>query len=133
MVTDLTVEHFSAYYSGIRGTIPSTLGNCKRLQSLALAKSYLTGTLPTELASLSRLEELALHGNVELRGTVPLEYESLERLKIFSIYQTKVTNVPSGLCGSGKKTIYVDSQLSDNCPCCEQPSKDAVLGWQGHG
>ena len=61
------------------GTIPSTLGEMKTLESILLGFNELTGTIPSELGALENLKILDLQSNM-LTGTVPEEIKSMTDL-----------------------------------------------------
>ena len=49
--------------SGLRGTIPTELGELSDLRMIALMDNALTGTIPNEFSSLTRLERVLLERN----------------------------------------------------------------------
>ena len=58
------------YWNGLRGTIPSELGELKELEELALGSDELRGRIPPELGNLPRLRVLTLSHN-QLSGPIP--------------------------------------------------------------
>lgn len=64
------LTYFAAAYAGVQGTIPSSIGTCKKLIVLDLSGNYLTGSIPAELNKCSALGDLSLIDN-ELSGAIP--------------------------------------------------------------
>ena len=58
------------YSSGMTGSIPTTIGNWRKLRSLGILGTSITGTIPNELITLKELETVLLSGNL-LTGTIP--------------------------------------------------------------
>nr|DAD45548.1 TPA_asm: hypothetical protein HUJ06_003778 [Nelumbo nucifera] len=61
------------------GQIPSSLGQCGRLEDLALYVNKFTGSLPGEIGNLSNLRRLAVFKNL-LAGTIPSSIGNLSNL-----------------------------------------------------
>lgn len=56
-----------------------------------------------------------------------MEYEKLENLKLFSIFHTEINGIPGGLCDGDSTVIYVDSQQSQSCSCCTEPTAEQQM------
>ncbi len=65
--------------NGLRGRIPSQLGQLDQLQTLVLWGNSLSGPIPPELGNLASLETLDLSSN-RLSGRVPAELGKLSKL-----------------------------------------------------
>ncbi|MCY3738610.1 MAG: leucine-rich repeat domain-containing protein [Gemmatimonadaceae bacterium] len=67
-------------WNGLKGPIPSELGNLTFLSSLYLHANQLSGSIPPELGNLSNLVYLELNHN-RLSGRIPSELGNLSRLE----------------------------------------------------
>ncbi|MBA0716319.1 hypothetical protein Golax_015158, partial [Gossypium laxum] len=66
----------------LTGSVPPTLGNLTKLDTLDLHDNYFTGFIPSELTNLTQLTSLNLLGNM-LHGSVPSSISRLEKLNFF--------------------------------------------------
>ena len=97
--------------NGLRGTIPSELGQLNNLEFLFLFENNLSGTIPPELSNLTYLKVLGLGAN-ELSGTIPSELGNLPYLEVLHLRGNKlIGEIPLEL---GKLTYLVLLNLSDN-------------------
>jgi Leucine-rich repeat (LRR) protein len=69
---------------GLKGTIPTEIGQFGQLSSLGLHNNLVNGTIPTELGALADLTELYLMRN-QLTGTIPSEIGKLKQLQTFRV------------------------------------------------
>ncbi|XP_028776381.1 piriformospora indica-insensitive protein 2-like [Neltuma alba] len=69
---------------GLIGTIPSSLGVLKNLQSLILLENGLAGEIPPHIGNLSKLRRLVLAGN-SLSGHIPDVFHGLTELLILDL------------------------------------------------
>lgn len=76
--TELSI--LSMAYNKFSGRIPSSIGQCKRLNNLNLEMNNLRGTIPDEIFRLSGLTILSFAGN-NLHGSLPFELNSMEQLQ----------------------------------------------------
>ncbi|CAM9198143.1 unnamed protein product [Discosporangium mesarthrocarpum] len=69
-----------SYNFGIKGSLPTNLGNMTNLRILHMYSASLTGTIPDSLSWLCNLEELWLNGN-QLTGYIPRGLGHLSQLR----------------------------------------------------
>ena len=82
---------------GLRGPIPSELGNLSKLTRLNLGGNDLSGPIPPELGGLANLVELSLDDNV-LTGPVPPELGTSTRLQVLDLSGNQLEGaIPSAL------------------------------------
>ena len=97
--------------NGLRGTIPSELGQLTNLEFLFLFENNLSGTIPPELGNLTYLIVLGLGGN-ELSERIPSELGNLTYLEVLHLRGNKlIGEIPLEL---GKLTYLGLLNLSDN-------------------
>ena len=56
--------------SGLRGTIPTEIGNLPKLTHLNLSRNYLDGAIPPSLGNLILLQSLVISSNI-VQGSIP--------------------------------------------------------------
>ncbi|KAL5748955.1 hypothetical protein ACOSQ2_026252 [Xanthoceras sorbifolium] len=93
------------------GTIPTSLGCLKNLQSLVILENGLTGGLPIELGNLTKLKRLVLAGN-QFTGKIPVSFSGLAELLILDISRNHLSgSMPLTL---GGLTSLLKLDLSNN-------------------
>ena len=70
--------------AGLTGTIPSSLGSLRSLQSLIITEQSIAGTIPDTISSLSSLTDLFVV-ETNLNGTLPAWLGSLSSLTILCV------------------------------------------------
>ena len=78
------VTHLELSKIGLRGVVPTEIGDLSRLRKLNLSSNWLESDIPPELGGMPALEELDLSGN-SLGGIVPAEIADLGRLAKLSL------------------------------------------------
>ena len=69
---------------GVIGTLPTTIGNLRRLEDIRLENNYISGALP-DFSKLSFLARFQIDLNV-IRGQLPASIEDLDYLKTFTVF-----------------------------------------------
>nr|QAS62462.1 systemin receptor SR160-like protein [Sedum alfredii] len=69
---------------GVRGVIPSSLGNLTTLSGLYLSGNSLTGSIPLSIGQLVRLDDLDLSHNM-LTGSIPGSFSLLGNLSVLDM------------------------------------------------
>ena len=96
----------------LSGPIPSELGNLSNLEILSLRQNQMSGEIPPELGNLSNLGILDLFSN-DLNGRIPPQLGNLANLEILSLGQNEWTGgIPSEL-ESLKNLRLLNIRLSD--------------------
>ncbi len=86
------VERLYLGGNGLRGELPSELGDLANLKWLSLWSNGLTGVIPSELGDLANLEQLSLRDN-GLTGVIPPELGKLANLERLWLYNNGLTGV----------------------------------------
>jgi Leucine-rich repeat (LRR) protein len=112
------VTRLDFYGNGLRGGIPSQLGNLSMLKSLRLDGNLLGGPIPSQLANLTNLEELSLRYD-QLVGSIPSQLANLNQLKYLYLAHNQLTgSIPPQFENlKNLKNLYLENnQLEDGIP-----------------
>ncbi|XP_042033547.1 probable LRR receptor-like serine/threonine-protein kinase At3g47570 [Salvia splendens] len=74
-----SLEIFLVHDAGIRGVIPSEIGNLASLIDIELHNNQLSGSIPATMGNLKKLGRLSLYEN-QLQGSIPLEFCEMSSL-----------------------------------------------------
>ncbi|KAI9084904.1 hypothetical protein K1719_033077 [Acacia pycnantha] len=96
---------------GLVGSIPSSLGVLKNLQSLILLENGLAGEIPPQIGNLIKLKRLVLSGN-SLSGHIPDVLFGLNELLIFDLSGNSLSGSLPLSIGSLRSLLKLD--LSSN-------------------
>ena len=103
---------------GLKGAIPSEIGNLTALQSLFLSNNDLTGSIPTEIGNMASLTSLWLDGN-SLTGSIPSEIGNLTLLSTLKINDNNLSgSIPDEIGNlTGLSILWLNSnQLFGTLP-----------------
>jgi HYR domain/Domain of unknown function DUF11/CARDB/Secretion system C-terminal sorting domain len=94
----------------VTGTLPSELGNLKKLKVLEANSNKLTGSIPPSFGNLTNMEDFRLYGN-QLTGSIPVELGNLKKVKTFLLYLNQLSGeIPSSLGGlDSVKAFFISS------------------------
>ncbi|KAJ1406347.1 Leucine-rich repeat [Sesbania bispinosa] len=96
---------------GLIGSIPSSFGALKNLQSLVLLENGLTGQIPPDIGNLIKLKRLVLAGNY-FSGRIPDIFGGLRELLIFDLSRNSFSGTLPLTLGSLTSVLKLD--LSHN-------------------
>ena len=95
--SDGRVAELTLYNNGLKGPIPSELGELTNLEGLGLGINQLTGPIPAALGNLSNLSALFLFNN-QLTGPIPAELGDLTNLQTLDLFNNQLTGpIPTEL------------------------------------
>ncbi|HWK06806.1 MAG TPA: IPT/TIG domain-containing protein [Puia sp.] len=77
--------------NNLSGTIPSSMGNFSRLDSLSLDSNYLVGSIPSSLGNLRILNSLNLSVN-QLSGSIPATLNKIVGLNALNLSSNRLTD-----------------------------------------
>ena len=112
------VVHIGLINSGLKGSVPPTLGDLDALEWLYLNGNELTGPIPAELGSLTKLKSLWLSANA-LTGTIPAQLGNLAELEWLALQRNALSgSVPPELGNLAKlKNLFLNQNaLSGTIP-----------------
>ena len=97
--------------NSIDGNIPGSIGDLRNLDTLSIVQSGLRGEIPTSLGNLTNLEHLYLYEN-QLSGAIPSTLGNLVKLEQLSLFKNNFSGeIPASL---GRLASLVDMDLSVN-------------------
>lgn len=113
-------DHDGYFTWGIKGKLPTELGNLKNLQHMDISDNYLTGSLVTEIGKLYLLQTMHLQNNF-LQGPIPSEWANCVSMKEMFLQDNNVDgqkhSVPEEICRLPELELArVDCAVS--CSCC---------------
>ena len=99
--------------SGMKGTLPDTIGQLDMLTDLVISYTGLSGTIPRTLANLTNLQYLNLDYN-RFEGVIPSEIFSFPSLKLISISGNN-NFLPWEIPSTIKSAQYLEDVSLDEC------------------
>jgi len=106
------------YSNGLRGVIPSTIGNLTNLIDLSFYNNHLSGPIPSTIGNLVQLNHLTLFGN-QLSGSIPSEIGNLVKLYNLHLHNNQLTgSIPSEISNMAGlyRIVLSNNQLSGTIP-----------------
>ena len=97
---------------GLKGEIPSEIGNLKKLTHLALNSNFLSGSIPQEIGNLENLIFLDLSFNHQLGDEIPREISKLTNLKSLYLNNSDISGLLPYSLTNLKNLTHLN--LSDN-------------------
>ena len=94
----------------LTGELPPTLGNLTVLTELILTSNGLSGELPAELGNLANLQVINLRGN-GFSGEIPAEFGNLSNLTKLDLVNNTLSKIPPEL---GQATALRELHLAQN-------------------
>ena len=110
---DSSLNVSSSAHSCPTGTIPTQIGNLKRLHTLALSSNFLSGTVPPQIGGMDILRSLQLDEN-QLSGSLPDIFGQLSHIEIWDTYGNTIHGdlPPSIMNASTLEQLYVQPEQS---------------------
>ncbi|KAG4924119.1 hypothetical protein JHK87_049659 [Glycine soja] len=87
-ICGMNLEWLEVSGSGLKGTIPTEIGNLPKLTHLNLSRNYLDGATPLSLGNLILLQSLVISCNI-VQGSIPYELVSLKNLTVLDLSHNK--------------------------------------------
>ncbi|XP_023742217.1 probable LRR receptor-like serine/threonine-protein kinase At3g47570 isoform X1 [Lactuca sativa] len=105
-----SLEVFQAFECGIKGNIPSGIGNLTSLRTLSLDMNELEGNIPAILGKLENIGQLYLESN-RLQGKIPREFCLLKNMGELYLSNNRLSgNIPPCLGDIGSLAwLFLDS------------------------
>ena len=92
--------------NGLRGSIPSALGQLQNLTYLNLRGNQLSGAIPQGLGQLQNLEKLYLYDN-QLSGSIPQSLGQLQNLEVLNLRDNQLSGAIPPALGQLQSLIYL--------------------------
>ncbi|PRP89114.1 putative leucine-rich repeat receptor-like protein kinase [Planoprotostelium fungivorum] len=112
------VEHFELNRNTfLNGSIPVSIGNFNRLETLYLDYASISGSLPTSICNLTQLTVLSINCN-RFSGTIPACFSQLVNLNYFLVWNNSFTGGLPDM-GMAKSMLWFDASsnyFSGNVP-----------------
>ncbi|TAE29556.1 MAG: T9SS C-terminal target domain-containing protein [Candidatus Kapaibacterium sp.] len=89
----------------LSGTVPSGIGNLRRLKFLALRNNQFTGEIPQGLATLDSLQTIFLDSN-SFSGTLPAQFRQARSLQTLGLSFNRFTSIPGFTSPSIVSTLF---------------------------
>ena len=83
--------------NNLSGSLPASVGDCKRLQKLWLNENQLVGEIPPAIGQCTELELLNLCGNEGITGAIPASLGQCARLIDLQLHGTALSHCPDEL------------------------------------
>ncbi|XP_059627834.1 receptor kinase-like protein Xa21 [Cornus florida] len=113
-----SLESIFASDCGIKGNIPSGIGNLRNLVSIYLYGNYLTGFIPTTIKGLSKLQRLHLEDN-RIDGSIPKEICHLLNLGLLALNENRLFGTIPECLGNVTSLRYLNldsNRLNSSIP-----------------
>ncbi|XP_059627854.1 receptor kinase-like protein Xa21 [Cornus florida] len=113
-----SLEMIDASGCGIKGNIPSEIGNLRNLVSIYLYGNYLTGFIPTTIKGLSKLQRLHLEDN-RIDGSIPKEICHLLNLGLLALSENRLFGTIPECLGNVTSLRYLNldsNRLNSSIP-----------------
>ncbi|MEQ9298225.1 MAG: T9SS type A sorting domain-containing protein [Cyclobacteriaceae bacterium] len=115
-IGDLTaIETLILNTNALSGSIPEAIGNLSNLEGLSLSLTLLTGRIPHSIGDLSKLKVLSLSNNNFLGGTIPDELYGLLNLEYLYLNNNNLIGEVSADLTNLNRAIEI--HLNDNYLC----------------
>ena len=118
-IGDLTaLEILDLRDNQLTGSIPTQIENLTALTALQLSGNQLTGSIPTQIEYLTALTKLHLRDN-QLDGSIPTQIGELKQLRSFTLWGNRVTGVIPTQIGELKELRHLKiagNQLTGSIP-----------------
>ncbi|KAJ7947106.1 Leucine-rich repeat receptor-like protein kinase family protein [Quillaja saponaria] len=111
-----SLEYFQIQSSGMKGSIPTDIGNFTKLTLFSLSFNPLAGTIPTSTGNLQNLQVLYISEN-QLEGSIPSEFFHRKNLATLNLGNNKLSgSIPTCLVNltSSRRSLllYSNSLIS---------------------
>ncbi|KAJ0797400.1 putative protein kinase RLK-Pelle-LRR-XII-1 family [Helianthus annuus] len=124
-----SLQIFEASGCGIKGIIPSGIGNLTNLQRLSLDMNELNGSIPITLGKLQNIEQLYLENN-RLEGGIPQELCLLKNLGELYLSKNQLSGIIPSCLGdiSSLTWLFLDSNtLTSTIPLTLWSHKSLIV------
>lgn len=113
------LESFILADNGISGAIPKEIGNLTQLKKLSISKTQLSGSIPEEIGRLTNLTNLSVVASKLLTGTIPESIGNLVNLAELSLFNNQLSgSIPRSIGNLKKLKLFQceNNQLTGSIP-----------------
>ncbi|CAD6264524.1 unnamed protein product [Miscanthus lutarioriparius] len=97
--------------TGLSGSLPETIGQLKKIQTIAIYTAMLTGSIPKSIGNCTELTSLDLYQN-SLSGPIPPQLGQLRKLQTVLLWQNQLVGTIPPEIANCKDLVLIDLSLN---------------------
>ncbi|XP_047266578.1 leucine-rich repeat receptor-like protein kinase TDR isoform X2 [Capsicum annuum] len=113
----ISLRELSLYGNNLIGSIPPSISNASRLETLELSYNSLLGNIPERIGNLNNMNLLGIQYN-QLTGSLPFKIFNISRIEVIAFTGNSLSgSLPNGLCNGLPilKGLYLSKNKLHGC------------------